>query len=58
MGNLSLKGRDNFRISYLEPSITDGYVTKLYPDAKNRPDQAYYLTEKRLELFALLKKIN
>ena len=52
---LSLKGRDNFRNSYLEPSMTDGFVSKLYPDSNNRPDQAYYLTEKGLELFSVLQ---
>ena len=55
MKKLSLKGRDNFRISYMEPSMAEGYVSKLYPESANRPDQAYYLTEKGLELFALLK---
>ena len=55
MEKLSLKGRDNFRINYMEPSITKGYVSKLYPESANRPDQAYYLTEKGLELFAWLK---
>ena len=56
MEKMSLKGRDNFRIVYLEPSISDGYVTKLYPDSTKRRDQAYYLTGKGLELFAILKK--
>ena len=53
---LSLKGRDNFRVSYLEPSIVDGYVSKLYPESDNRPDQAYYLTETGMELFSELRK--
>lgn len=52
---LSLKGRDNFRNSYLEPSMIEGFVSKLYPDSDNRPDQAYYLTEKGLELFSELQ---
>ena len=51
---LSLKGRDNFRVNYLEPSIAEGYVSKLYPNSQKRPDQAYYLTEKGLILFASL----
>lgn len=55
MDLLSLKGRDNFRVNYLEPSITDGYVSKLHPESDNRPDQAYYLTEKGLKLLAELK---
>ena len=52
---LSLKGRDNFRNSYLEPSMAEGYVSKLYPESDKRPDQAYYLTEKGLELLTELK---
>ena len=47
---LSLKGRDNFRVSYLEPSMEDGLVLKLYPESDNRPDLAYYLSEKGLHL--------
>ncbi len=52
---LSLKGRDNFRVNYLEPAMEEGIVLKLYPDSGNRPDQAYYLTEKGLKLWAELK---
>ena len=52
---LSLKGRDNFRVNYLEPSMEEGIVLKLYPDSDNRPDQAYYLTEKGLQLWSELK---
>ena len=56
MEKLTLKGRDNFRTGYLEPSMSDGYVAQLYPNSAKRRDQAYYLTPKGLELFALLKK--
>ena len=52
---LSLRGRDNFRVNYLEPSMEEGLVLKLYPDSDNRPDQAYYLTEKGLQLWSELK---
>ena len=52
---LSLKGRDNFRVNYLEPAMGEGIVLKLYPDSGNRPDQAYYLTEKGLKLWTELK---
>ena len=55
MDLLSLKGRDNFRVNYMEPSMKDGFVAKLYPDSDNRPDQAYYLTEKGLHLLSELK---
>ncbi len=51
---LSLKGRDNFRVNYLEPSMAEGLVLKLYPESDNRPDQAYYLSEKGLLLLAEL----
>jgi predicted HTH transcriptional regulator len=57
MAAMQLKGGDNFRSRYLYPSIEAGYVSKLYPDSKSRPDQAYYLTEKGLQLLSkLLKK--
>lgn len=56
MEKLALKGRGNFRSAYLDPSISGGYVAKLYPDSAKRRDQAYYLTEKGLELFASLKR--
>ena len=55
MGKLSLKGRNSFCALYLEPSISDGYVAQLYPNSAKRRDQAYYLTEKGLKLFVLLK---
>ena len=55
MERLSLKGRDNFRVNYLEPSMEEGIVLKLYPDSDNRPDQAYYLTKKGLQLLSELK---
>lgn len=32
-----------------------GYVAQLHPDSAKRRDQAYYLTQKGLELFASLK---
>ena len=52
MKSLQLKGEDNFRKRYLVPSLENEYVQMLFPDAPRRPDQAYYLTEKGLELFA------
>ena len=54
---LNLKGRSNFTTRYLHPSIESGYVNMLYPDQPKRRDQAYYLTEKGLQLLSeLLKK--
>lgn len=55
---MNLKGRSNFTPRYLHPSINLGYVNMLYPDAPKRRDQAYYLTEKGLELFAKLSEEN
>ena len=52
MKSLQLKGEDNFRKRYLVPSIENEYVQMLFPDAPKRPDQAYYLTEKGLALYA------
>ena len=56
MVSLQLKGEDNFRKRYLVPSMENGYVQMLYPDAPKRPDQAYYLTEKGLALYAEISK--
>ena len=53
---MNLTGLDNFRKRYLVPSIENGYVQMLYPDAPKRPDQAYYLTEKGLALYAEISK--
>ena len=55
---LGLKGSGNFRSTYLYPAMEQGYVAQLYPSSAKRRDQAYYLTEKGLKLFALLKKDN
>lgn len=56
MQRLGLKGSGNFRAAYLYPAIEQGYVLKLYPESDKRRDQAYYLTEKGLELLAMIKK--
>ena len=58
MQKLGLKGSGNFRAAYLYPAIEQGYVSRLYPDAAKRPDQAYYLTEKGLELLATLMPVS
>ena len=58
MKKMNLTGLDSFRKRYLIPSIEKGYVAPLYPDAPKRRDQAYYLTEKGLALYAeILKEI-
>lgn len=56
MQRLGLRGSGKFRTTYLYPAIGQGYIAKLYPESDKRPDQAYYLTEKGLELFSVLKK--
>ena len=56
MATMQLKGEDNFRKRYLHPSIDFGYVSSLYPVAYKRRDQAYYLTEKGLQLLSELLK--
>ena len=56
MLRLGLKGSGNFRATYLYPAIEQGYVTKLYPESDKRRDQAYYLTEKGLELLLRLSQ--
>ena len=58
MKKMNLTGLDSFRKRYLIPSIEKGYVAPLYPDAPKRPDQAYYLTEKGLALYAEISKEN
>ena len=52
---LNLRGRRNFIENYTSPALEQGYLSLRYPDSPNRPDQAYYLTPKGLEL---LTKIN
>ena len=58
MKKMNLTGLDSFRKRYLIPSIEKGYVAQLYPDAPKRRDQAYYLTEKGLALYAEISKEN
>ncbi len=53
---LHLKGRDNFRSSYLTPAIKDGLLSSLYPDTPNHNAQAYYLTDKGLDLLETLQE--
>lgn len=43
---LSLKDRESFRKSYLDPAIQSGFVCCLYPDSPRHPRQKYLLTEK------------
>ena len=56
MNILGLKNRGNLRDNYIKPAMSAGYVSRLYPDSASRTDQAYYLTEKGLELLTTLKQ--
>ncbi len=56
MEKLGLKSSSNFRDSYLYPALEQKYINYQYPDSIKRYDQAYYLTEKGLDLFASLKQ--
>ena len=55
MEMLELKGDDNFRKTYLNPAINDGYITLLYPDKPRKKGQAYFLTEKGLKLWFMVQ---
>lgn len=46
MERLSLKGRDNFRVNYLEPSMEEGIVLKLYPDSRQSTRPGILLDKK------------
>ena len=47
---LGLKGTDNFRKTYLNPAIMEGYLALVYPENPRRKGQAYFLTEKGLSV--------
>ena len=52
---LRQSARRNFRDNYLKPATAKGLVIMQYPEVPSRPEQAYKLTTKGLELFAKLK---
>ena len=54
MSCLGLKNRGNLRDGYIKPAVSAGYVAMLYPASPRRTDQAYYLTEKGLEMLKLI----
>lgn len=56
MEALQLKGRDNFRKTYLTPSVKAGFVKPLYPSIETHPEQAYYLSAEGLQLLKQLSK--
>ena len=51
---LRQSARRNFRDNYLKPATTKGLVIMQYPEVPSRPEQAYKLTAKGLELLAKL----
>jgi predicted HTH transcriptional regulator len=51
---LGLKHRGNFKVNYLEPAINQGYISMLFPETPNRPDQRYLLTPNGNELLQTL----
>lgn len=51
MDLLGLKDRVSFKKTSLSPSITQGFVTMLYPDKPNSPRQKYLLTTKGLKAY-------
>ena len=51
---LRQKSRKVFIDNYWRPAYEHGYVDLAYPLSPNKPDQAYKLTPKGLELYALL----
>ena len=45
MSRLGLKGRDNFRISYLAPALKMGLIARTDETNPKNPHQKYFLTE-------------
>lgn len=56
MDLLALKDRVSFKKTSLSPSITQGFVTMLYPDKPSSPRQKYLLTTKGLKAYHVLEK--
>ena len=54
---LRQSARRNFRDNYLKPATAKGLVKMQFPEVPSRPEQAYKLTAKGLELFAKLKEV-
>lgn len=54
MNIMQLNHRENFRLTYLIPALETGYIAMLYPDNPKRKGQAYYLTQKGLDVLVSL----
>lgn len=48
-GDMHLNNRRNFRLHYLNPAMEMGYVRFLYVETPNKPEQAYFVTEKGMK---------
>ena len=53
---LKQKSRKSFLENYLWPATEQGLITFAYPLSPNKPEQAYKLTAKGLELYELLTR--
>ena len=53
---LKQKSRKSWLENYLWPATEQGLITFAYPLSPNKPEQAYKLTAKGLELYQLLTK--
>ena len=47
--DMNLRNRRNFRLHYLNPAMEMGYVRFLYVETPNKPEQAYFVTEKGMK---------
>ena len=54
---LRQSARRNFRDNYLKPACGMGLIAFAYPNSPTKPEQAYKLTAKGLELFSKLKEV-
>ena len=46
MDSMKLRNRYSFVNTYIAPTLAEGYIAMLYPEAPNHPMQSYYLTNK------------
>ena len=58
IADLGLKQRSRpcFINNYLKPTLSQGYIEFAYPNSPHKPEQAYKLTSKGLELYNQLTK--
>ena len=51
---LKQKSRRDFTYNYMKPTFERGFIEMAYPGVPNKPEQAYKLTAKGLDLYAKL----